>query len=49
LGSLYFGVAPTDVSIYAVVAALIAAAGVLASLLPAHRAARVDPIVALKD
>jgi predicted permease len=49
LGSLYFGVAPTDVSVYAVVAALIAAAGVLAALLPAHRAARVDPIVALKD
>jgi predicted permease len=49
LGSLYFGVAPTDVSVYAVVAALISAAGITASLLPARRAARVDPIVALKD
>jgi ABC-type antimicrobial peptide transport system permease subunit len=49
LGSLYFGIAPTDVSVYAVVAALISAAGVLASLLPARRAARVDPIVALRD
>jgi ABC-type antimicrobial peptide transport system permease subunit len=48
-GSLYFGVAPANPIVYLVVASALAGAGVLASALPARRASRVDPAVALKD
>jgi ABC-type antimicrobial peptide transport system permease subunit len=46
--SLFFKVAPTDASIYLVVAATLAAVGLLAAIVPARRAARVDPIVSLR-
>ena len=46
--ALFFRVAPTDASVYAGVAALLAIVGFGAVLIPAHRAARVDPIISLR-
>jgi ABC-type antimicrobial peptide transport system permease subunit len=47
--TLLFDVRPNDPATLAGVAALIAAVAVAASLVPALRATRIDPIVALKD
>jgi predicted permease len=47
--TLLFGVRPTDPLTLAGVAAIIGAVAAAASLVPALRATRVDPIVALKD
>jgi predicted permease len=46
--SLLFGVSSWDISILAAVAAGLGTASLLASYIPARRAARVDPIVALR-
>jgi putative ABC transport system permease protein len=46
--SLLFGVSTNDVTIYAIVLALLAIAALIASYLPARRAMNVDPIVALR-
>ena len=48
LTSLLFEVSPADPSTYAVVAAVLLAAGLVASLLPARRAARIDPMTTLR-
>ena len=48
LSGLLFGVSRLDPLIYAAVALCLLAAGLLASVVPARRAARVDPIVALR-
>jgi len=48
MASLLFGVTPTDPATYAGVALLLALAAVLASYLPARRATRVDPLLALR-
>jgi predicted permease len=45
--SLLYGVQPTDPWVLASVAGLMAATGLLACLLPARRATRIDPVVAL--
>jgi ABC-type antimicrobial peptide transport system permease subunit len=48
LGSLLFGVKPIDPLTYAAVATALAAAAATASYIPARRAMRVDPMIALR-
>jgi len=45
---LLFGVTPTDLKTFIAVAGILAAVALLATLIPARRAARVDPLVALR-
>jgi predicted permease len=45
---ILFGLTPTDPSVFAVAASVLAVAAVLAGWLPAVRASRVDPLVALR-
>jgi putative ABC transport system permease protein len=47
--SLLFGVAPVDPTTYAVAAGLLATIALAACAVPAMRATRVDPLVALRD
>jgi putative ABC transport system permease protein len=44
-----YNVEPTDPAVLATVVAVIAAVGLVASLVPARRGARIDPMVALRD
>jgi putative ABC transport system permease protein len=48
-GTLLFGVKPTDLTTYGVVLTLLAAVAGLASYVPARRAARVEPLTALRQ
>jgi putative ABC transport system permease protein len=48
LDRLLFGVKPNDPATLVAVAALFAAVAVVAALIPARRAARVDPMIALR-
>jgi predicted permease len=49
MSSLLYGVRPTDPVTYSLVAATLVGAGVLASLIPARRATRADPLQTLRS
>lgn len=49
LDSMLFGITATDWTTYLAVAALVLAASMLAAFLPSRRAARVDPMIALRE
>jgi putative ABC transport system permease protein len=45
---LLFGIEPHDVTVYVLVGGLLSTVGLLAAFVPARRAAKVDPLVALR-
>jgi len=49
MATLLFGVAPLDPLTFGMVGVLVAGVGILATYLPGRRAARIDPVVALRD
>jgi predicted permease len=49
LSSFLYGVSRGDLATYAVIVIVVGVAGVLAALIPARRATRVDPIIALRE
>jgi ABC-type antimicrobial peptide transport system permease subunit len=49
IATLIFGVTAHDTITLAAVAAILAAVGAVATLMPAYRATRVDPLTALRD
>jgi putative ABC transport system permease protein len=49
LAGLLYQTEPLDAATFAAVAAALTTAGVLASYIPALRATRVDPLIALKE
>jgi ABC-type antimicrobial peptide transport system permease subunit len=49
IATMLFGVAPTDPLTFSAVSVILLGIGVLASWLPARRATRIDPIVALRS
>jgi len=48
MSRMLYGVRPTDLLTFAVVSLVLAGVAVLASYIPARRAAKVDPVVALR-
>jgi ABC-type antimicrobial peptide transport system permease subunit len=48
LARLLYGIAPTDAVTFAGVAAILFLTGLCAAFIPAQRAARVDPLIAIR-
>jgi ABC-type lipoprotein release transport system permease subunit len=48
LAAILFGVSAYDLGVFGMTAAALATVAVIASYIPAHRAACVDPVVALR-
>ena len=49
IGSLLFGVEPFDLGAYTIVTVVLGSVTLLASALPARRAARIDPMISLRS
>jgi ABC-type antimicrobial peptide transport system permease subunit len=49
MGRILYGISPFDVPAFSIAAFVLVAAGLFATWLPARRATRVDPMVALRD
>jgi predicted permease len=49
VNSMLYGVAPTDPVVYVVALLMLSATAMVASVVPARRAMRVDPLVAMRD
>jgi ABC-type antimicrobial peptide transport system permease subunit len=49
VASLLYEVSPTDPTVFSSITGTVIAVALLASWLPARRASRIDPIVALRD
>lgn len=47
--TLLFNVRPTDPAVYAAVSLVLIAVALLVSYLPARRASRIDPLIALRE
>jgi ABC-type antimicrobial peptide transport system permease subunit len=49
MGSLLFGIGPSDPLTFSLAAVTLVVAGLIATLIPARRAATVDPVLALRN
>jgi ABC-type antimicrobial peptide transport system permease subunit len=49
MNALVFGVTPHDVATLSAVSVILTMCAAMATLVPAYRATRVDPVVALRD
>ena len=49
MAALLFGVSPVDIATYAIAGLAVALIGFVAASLPARRAARIDPVQALRE